>query len=141
MLLIQLLCDRCPLAKLKHIYTEESSLSAEQQLEDIAKICSEHLASLVELKWTLSPRFTSIVFYSLMTVNLFDLVNIANRCYYGKLFLLLSIHYSFFYTFYFGQFFKNFFTLKKSKFVNFSILVFRVKNVGYNFKIVINLVY
>jgi len=52
--------DRCPLAKLKHIYTEESSLSAEQQLEDIAKICSEHLASLVELKWTLSPSASNV---------------------------------------------------------------------------------
>lgn len=45
--------ERCPLVKLTHIYTENDS-SPEQQLEEIAKICSEHLASLVELKWTLS---------------------------------------------------------------------------------------
>ena len=45
--------ERCPLAKLTHIYTENQS-SPKQQLEEIAKICSEHLASLVELKWTIS---------------------------------------------------------------------------------------
>ena len=45
--------ERCPLVKLTHIYTENDS-TPEQQLEEIAKICSEHLASLVELKWTLS---------------------------------------------------------------------------------------
>lgn len=45
--------ERCPLAKLTHIYTD-GNVSTEQQLEEIAKICSEHLASLVELKWTLT---------------------------------------------------------------------------------------
>lgn len=52
-----MLLNRCPLGKLKHIYTEETSLNAEQQLDEIAKICSEHLASIVELKWSLSTRF------------------------------------------------------------------------------------
>lgn len=45
--------ERCPLAKLTHVYSG-SDLSPEQQMEEIAKICSEHLASLVELKWTIS---------------------------------------------------------------------------------------
>ena len=46
--------DRCPLSKLKHIYTDEAGLTSEQQVEEIARICSDHLASLVELKWSLS---------------------------------------------------------------------------------------
>jgi hypothetical protein len=45
--------ERCPLVKLTHVYTEKD-LSPEQQLEKIARICSEHISSLVELKWSLS---------------------------------------------------------------------------------------
>lgn len=50
--------ERCPLTKLAHIYLE-NALSPEQQLEEIGKICSEHLTSLVELKWTLSGNATN----------------------------------------------------------------------------------
>lgn len=45
--------ERCPLVKLAHVYTE-SDLNPEQQLEKIAKICCEHVSSLVELKWSIS---------------------------------------------------------------------------------------
>ena len=45
--------ERCPLVKLTHVYTE-NDLSPEQQLDKIAKICCEHISSLVELKWSLS---------------------------------------------------------------------------------------
>lgn len=45
--------ERCPLVKLTHVYTE-NDLSPEQQLDKIAKICCEHISSLVELKWNLS---------------------------------------------------------------------------------------
>ena len=45
--------ERCPLSKLTHIYTDQG-VGADQQMDEIARICSEHLASLVELKWTLS---------------------------------------------------------------------------------------
>lgn len=45
--------ERCPLSKLTHVYTGNDS-NPEHQLEKIAKICSEHISSLVELKWSLS---------------------------------------------------------------------------------------
>lgn len=45
--------ERCPLVKLSHVYTE-TDLNPEQQLEKIAKICCEHISSLVELKWSIS---------------------------------------------------------------------------------------
>lgn len=45
--------ERCPLSKLTHVYTGIDS-NPEHQLEKIAKICSEHISSLVELKWSLS---------------------------------------------------------------------------------------
>ena len=45
--------ERCPLAKLTHVYTG-NDLNPEQQIEKIAKICCEHISSLVELKWSIS---------------------------------------------------------------------------------------
>lgn len=45
--------ERCPLAKLAHVYTE-NELNQEQQLDKIARICGEHISSLVELKWSIS---------------------------------------------------------------------------------------
>lgn len=45
--------ERCPLSKLTQVYTANDS-NPEQQLDKIAQICSEHISSLVELKWSLS---------------------------------------------------------------------------------------
>lgn len=45
--------ERCPLAKLTHVYTS-IDLNPDQQVEKIATICSEHLSLLVDLKWSLS---------------------------------------------------------------------------------------
>lgn len=51
--------ERCSLSKLKDIYTD-SALNSEQRIQEISQICSEHLTSLVELKWTLSSANNSL---------------------------------------------------------------------------------
>lgn len=51
--------ERCPLSKLKEIYVD-NDLNSEQRTLKISQICSEHLTSLVELKWTLSSVNSSL---------------------------------------------------------------------------------
>lgn len=51
--------ERCPLSKLKDIYVDHE-LNSEQRILKISQICSEHLTSLVELKWTLSSANSSV---------------------------------------------------------------------------------
>lgn len=43
--------ERCPLAKLSKIY--EGETISLQDLLELGRICSDHIASLVDLKWTL----------------------------------------------------------------------------------------
>jgi len=50
--------ERCPLSKLAPVYMK-NELSPEEQLEEISSICSEHLISLVDLKWQLNSAANS----------------------------------------------------------------------------------
>lgn len=48
--------QRCPLSKLSKLY-EDEMISLQDRLE-FGRICSDHIASLVDLKWTLPANGT-----------------------------------------------------------------------------------
>lgn len=49
--------ERCPLSKLSKLYKEDT-ISLQDRLE-LARICSEHIAALAEIKWTLPASGTT----------------------------------------------------------------------------------
>lgn len=70
--------DRCPLSKLTKLYMDQNS-GVDDRL-DLDKICSEHIASLVDLRWHLLSTETTgkaTLKGIILTPNMLDIVRMS----------------------------------------------------------------